>query len=200
MLESLTVWLNGLEEAGKLWKLWKPVSRLLRRRRRIQVKVAGFHYFPDRMVLNMTFGTLGGRFKDVSQVDAILVVGSDFYHARNNLHVIKRLILPDPESNSFKFYIGSVSQADAIGALIRDVTKIAKENQTSVKWSSEFIFHTMLLADTDRPTGWVHIESVLPHSHPKLRPSYTVEKRFSADAVYEARDIFNHLWDASRPQ
>ena|ERR1700730_4163225 len=161
--------------------------------------VEGFHYFPNRKALNNAFGLLGDRFKHTQKVDALFVLGIDFYHSQQNNHAVQRLILPDPESASFAFYIGTVSQS-LTGELIREVTALAKKNHARVRWSHEFLSHAMVLADTDRETGWVHIESVLPYLNRERRPSYTIEKKYWEESVLVAQQVFDQLWDASIPQ
>jgi hypothetical protein len=56
------------------------------------------------------------------------------------------------------------------------------------------------LVDTDKPTGWVHIEPALPYSIMRLRSIYTIYKRHSEEAVMEMQRIFNELWEEADKQ
>lgn len=158
------------------------------------MKVAGFEFFPNRAELNRVHGTLASRLTKANEVNAIFAVGAKFYDAGERLDVIKRLILPNPDSKSFANYSDNVSQRQQA---IRRVTEKAKSRDTDVRWSKDFIFHTLVLTDTDKPTGWAHIESVLPNSTTEQRPSYTIYKiRYDA-AVSEMRRLFYKIWDES---
>jgi hypothetical protein len=44
----------------------------------------------------------------------------------------------------------------------------------------------------------MHLESVLPHSRILRRPSYTVSKAQSAEAVAEMQRVFDSLWDEAK--
>lgn len=160
---------------------------------------AGFQYFPNRESLTRVHGELASRLKPVANADAIFVVGADFYHAGQSTHVIRRLILPNPEDDAFGYYLKSVGQ-EATKDLVKEITNLAKSKGAKVRWCKHFICHTMVLADVDKSSGWVHIESVFPHSLPKQRPGYTISKLQSADAVAQAKRIFDDLWDNSAEQ
>lgn len=133
----------------------------------------------------------GARVKSVS---AAWVEGQKFYHQGDQLQVMKRLLLPNPESEAFKRYARSVKQA-GIDQAIREVTRDALQHGAKVKWCDMFLCHSITLVDTDKPSGWVHIESALPFSKLAYRPSYTVYKRSAPETVEQMQRIFDELWE-----
>ena len=131
--------------------------------RRGAVLVSGFKFFPQRTELTRSHGTLGDRLAEVYYADAIWVIGAKFYNDRINTHLVKRLILPDPGSNSFNFYANSVDQGSA-DEDIKNTTKRARKAGAKVRWCKEVLGQSIVLADTNRESGWVHVEAVLPYT------------------------------------
>lgn len=160
------------------------------------VKSSGFVFFTNRNTLERENGKLGARFAAAKHVDALWIKGGSFYDENENTHVVKRLILPDPESESIRFFAQSVDQED-IGSVIRAVTEKATRVGAKVKWCKEFPGVSMNLVDTGRENGWTHVEVVLPFSKPNDRPSFTIKKSRSPDSVLEFQRVFNVLWDES---
>jgi hypothetical protein len=112
------------------------------------------------------------------------------------VHTLKRLILPDPESASVKYYFDTLRGVHGRD-LIAKMTKRAQDKDIKVRWSKEFIFHAITLADVDDPKGWAYVESALPFCNPADRPGYRVYRHRSEEAVRALRDFFLELWDAS---
>ena len=158
----------------------------------------GFEFFPDREALrHYSHGSLAKRFANVTSVSAIWPVGRNFYDEGENLSVVKELLLPNPGGRAIKYLVQTVDREDAT-EFIKATTLKARKNGAKVKWYDHFIFHSIILADTDRPTGWMHIESVLPFSQTMRRPSYTVTKEKSEAAILEMRRVFQGLWDEAK--
>jgi hypothetical protein len=123
-------------------------------------KPIGFEFFPDRDSLT-THGSLGKRLANSSKVDAIWTVGIKFYDEGENLHVVKRLLLPNPSGEAIKYLTGTVEREKSTEYIV-EATRKAKANDARVRWYDNFSFHSVMLVDTDQPTGWMHIESVFP--------------------------------------
>jgi hypothetical protein len=196
MLDELLYWIGG---ARTIWATTTGVpglARWLLQRRGNVVKAGGFRFFPDRPTLQMAYGTLANRFVGVSDVDALLVVGVKFYRAQANLDKIKRLLLPNPDGETLKWFAETINGKDT-SRVIKETTKLALKAGAKVKWYNHFNFHSMILADTDKPSGWAHIETVLPYSQPERRPSYTVHKQRSEQLVKEMQRVFDEIWDKS---
>ena len=72
------------------------------------MKSSGFVFFTNRNTLERENGKLGARFAAAKHVDALWIKGGSFYDENENTHVVKRLILTDPESESIRFFAQSV--------------------------------------------------------------------------------------------
>jgi hypothetical protein len=160
----------------------------------------GFEFFPDREALrHYSHGSLARRFANanVTSVSAIWPVGRNFYDEGENLSVVKELLLPNPTGRAIKYLVQTAERQDAT-EFIKATTLNARKNGAKVKWYDHFIFHSIILADTDKPSGWMHIESALPYSQTMRRPSYTVFKWHSEAAVVEMRRVFQRIWDEAK--
>ncbi len=202
LLEGVGTWLIAADDANKLWGLTRPLAHRLRNRRRARVIYAGggFEFYATRQALNIEHPSLGKRLANanVQSVDAAWPIGQNFYHQKEELHRVKRLLLPRPEAA--EYYAKTVGQS-GVGAAIREVTKLAlKRPETKVAWCKVFLGASVTLVDTDKPTGWVHVEPTLPYSIMRLRSSYTIYKRHSEEAVMEMQRIFNELWEGADKQ
>ena len=199
MWEQILFWIAKAEEAHAVFRflgLSKLATLLLQRRGGV-VNVGGFQFFPNRAALHLAHGTLAQRFADVSFVSAIWVIGQKFYYADERPDVVRELLLPNPTDAALKHHVTSINHAET-AEVIKKTTEIALKKGTKVRWYDHFIFHSIILADIDKPSGWIHIESVLPYSKSEKRPSYTVHKRHSEETVREMSRIFRAIWDASK--
>ena len=200
-METILLWLAKAAELQGAWGfISNPASwllhRLLRRRGGV-VRIVGFDFFPNRPSLIAAHGSLADRLRGTSTVCGIWVIGQKFFHAGENLHVVKRLLLPHPDGDSFQFHSKVSNHADTI-EYVRGITKLALKSGTKVRWYEHFIYQSILLVDTDKPEGWVHLETVLPYSKPDHRPSITVHRKFSEQTVLETQRIFNEMWDSAK--
>jgi hypothetical protein len=157
----------------------------------------GFDFFPDRQSLIQKYGKLGARFEGVSSVLALWVIGQQFYDSDENLGLIKKLLLPDPNGEAFKFMVDTGPNRGAPNDL-KDATRVAKTKGTKVRWYKHFIHHSIIIADIERPSAWVHVESVFPYSKTNQRPSWTITKERFEKAVSEMHQIFDNIWDSAR--
>jgi hypothetical protein len=196
--ESLLYWASGAEKSWKVLhflRIPQLATRLLARRKGV-VKTGGLQFFPDRLSLHLDHGSLAARFANVSAVSAMLVVGDRFYDVGENIAVVKELLLPNPEGEALKYLLRTVGREYAKDR-IREVTNIAKKAGAKVKWYDNFVFHSLILVDVDKPSGWMHVEMVLPYSKIEKRPSFTIYKKQSEMTVSEMTRIFREIWDSS---
>lgn len=161
------------------------------------MKSGPVQFFPTREVLHRADGTLGASFEKVTSVSALLVLGREFYNAGHRTEVIKRLLLPNPDSESFKTYESTQSEKN-LGQIVRDITARAKALHAKVRWYDTFIFHTIILADIEHPNGWAHVESVLPYSRSSHRMSYRLSRKHSESAVMELSRVYGQIWDTAK--
>jgi len=150
-------------------------------------------YFPDRKALQeFSGGSLGARLAQVETASAIMVNGLTVYGAEVNTGQIKRLLLPNPNGEAFKFHLSTQVHSKQDDAL-KQATEIAQKLGTKVRWYDHYICHSIILADTDKPTGWVQVESIIPYSKASHRPSYTLDRKTSDQAVREIQRIFDEM-------
>jgi hypothetical protein len=190
------VWLSTLEGVGSIASYPARGLLWLSGRRRGAVKGRGIEFFATRPDLVAARGSLAQRFKGASTAYGIWVIGQKFIHEDEDLHTLKKLLLPDPNDESLKYH-SKVSGHDETVALIAGITKRAIEKGIKVKWYDHFIFNSLLLVDPDKPEGYAHIETVLPFSKVNQRPSVTIYKKQFPQAVAEIQRIFNEMWDAA---
>jgi len=160
----------------------------------VESKNNGVKFFTNRNVLQRTHGTLGSRFAGATKVSAMLVVGHKFYISGDKIEAVKELLLPDPDGKAIKHFAATTERKDTT-RVIKEVTRIARKHGTAVRWYDHFVCHSMLLVDVERPTGWIHIEMVLPYSTHDKRPSYTLYKNGQEEAILEMSRVFREIWD-----
>jgi hypothetical protein len=125
------------------------------------------------------------------------VVGQVYIFSGEKIDVIKRLLLPNPDDPAVQHAFETSEIRDSI-KLIREATGSAKKRGVKVKWYDNFLHHSIILADIDKPSGWIHVESVIPYSKATKRPSWTLYKRRSEETVMEIKRIFDEIWDSAK--
>lgn len=161
---------------------------------------SGLEFFPDRETLDRQRGydkTLGSA----DNIDAIFATGRKVsVHDVPNIRRIKRVILPNPHSSSFIFYANSLADHPNLANYVISATKEFQDNlNIEVRWLPEMIHHSILIADSDKASGWVHVEIVLPYSKANTRPSFTLQKNHYEGAVNHFAKIFEKMWSNSLP-
>jgi hypothetical protein len=111
---------------------------------------------------------------------------------------VKELLLPNPDSELIKKFSALIKRPHLVPD-IRRATKMAYAVKgTKVRWYDGFIHHSINLVDVEKSSGWVHVESVFPYSGRGTRPSYTVKKTESEEAVKEISRMFREMWDEAK--
>ena len=204
MSEPFLTTLHWLSTTGQTYRLLQltrvpdAARRLLAKFGRANVRSYGFLYFPRRAFIDKQYESLGRRFANVSCVWAIWPIGAKFFDAGQQTHVVKRLILPNPDSESTKYYFDSIGQGSPIRELIKHATKKARATVAKVRWCDHFLYNSITLADHDEPMGWAHVEIVLPHCVTENRPGYTIYKHRSNELVQKLVEVFLAIWDDSK--
>ncbi len=98
-----------------------------------------FEFFPDRNSLQKAHGSLADRLEKVENASAIWVIGQKFYHAEENTDRIKKLLLPNPFGESFKFLISTGPFQEATD-MIHKITTLAKNKGAEVRWYDHFLY------------------------------------------------------------
>jgi hypothetical protein len=195
-------WAHSLLQAiaNTRWLRWIGVRQLavwlLARHSRAMIGF-GATFFSSRAALEQhrSFDDLIGS---TEAVDAIYVTGRSFI--RNDsarFRRIRRLILPDPRSDSFRFYERSTGEPNLADSVMRATAVCRDDIRIEVRWCQELIQQSILIGDSDKRTGWVHVELAMPYSKANSRPSFTVTKRRFESVVNSYQEAFNRLWDVS---
>jgi hypothetical protein len=191
-------WLDTLDNVSG-WRGWTVapyVARWLRRRMLRSMMGFGATFFPSREALTKArdFEEFLGT---AESIDAIYVVGRSFIRNHSNrFGRFRRVIFPDPTSKSFLFYEAGTGEPN-LAEYVRRSTFACREIGIKVRWCPEIIQHSVLIADSDKRTGWVHVELVMPCSKANTRPSVTIKKSRFESLVESYQETFNRLWDLS---
>lgn len=192
----------ALDGLGRIrWLRWSGLpwaARLIRRSMVDAMIGLGASFFSSRDALERR-GSFDDLLGSASKVDAAFVTGHKIMH-RQDQHArhIVRLILPNPQCESFLFYEQSVGES--IGSLANQIigaTRECREKGIKVRWCPVILHQSFMLGDVDKPTGWLHSEMVLPYSKMNNRPSFRIYRHRFESAIHAYQDIFNKLWDAS---
>jgi hypothetical protein len=157
----------------------------------------GASFFASRAALEQhrSFDDLIGS---TEAVDAIYVIGRSFIrNDSKRFRRIRRLMLPDPRSESFKFYEQSTGEPNLVDSVMRATAVCRDDIKIEVRWCEELIQQSVLIGDSDKRSGWVHVELAMPYSKANARPSFTVTKSRFEGVVNSYQEAFNRLWEVS---
>lgn len=155
-------------------------------------------FFPDRDALDK-YRDFNGALGKCEAIDAVFVtarklIANDY----SNTQKIKRVILPDPDGESFIQFAKSLKDYPNLANYVKAATAELKEKYgIEVRWFPNMIGYSMLIADASKATGWVHAEMVMPFSKANRRPSVTIYKRGYENTVTTFAKIFEDMWNAS---
>ena len=164
------------------------------------VMVTGLEFFPTRAILDRArdYDELLAR---AEKIDAAYTTGqvlTDFDIA--NIRHIRRLILPDPRSESLVSYAISIGNSPDLQRQIIRATQDVRENYgIDVRWYPGMYHASFNIGDADKNNGWAHVELTLPFSKPNRRPSFTISKAKSEETVAGLAHVFEEMWKASQP-
>jgi hypothetical protein len=176
-------------------------ARFLRRLVRPSVPNFAFQWLPRRGGSAVLPETLQKQFADVSSVWAIWPTGEGFFEIAENAHIVKRLILPNPERKHVKYYFDFLDKSEATD-LIKIITLRARRLGAEVRWTDHFIFNSITLADHDQVMGWAQIESVVDSISSSIsgRVGYLLFKDRAPIQVNMLVEFFLKSWrDAKEP-
>ncbi|MHC2335254.1 hypothetical protein [Bradyrhizobium sp. USDA 4454] len=159
----------------------------------------GADFFSSRVALEQhrSFDDLIGS---TEAIDAIYITGRSFIrNDSKRFRRIRRLILPDPRSDSFRFYEQSTGEPNLAESVLRATAVCRDDIKIEVRWCEALVQQSVLIGDSDKSTGWVHVELVAPFSKANSRPSFTVTRRRFENVVNSYQEIFSQLWEASYP-
>jgi hypothetical protein len=164
--------------AGSLYRRWRAPGLFL-----------------DRKAIESEFK--GDPLKGVATAQCCLLLGRKFLE-RDDFSKIKKLLLPDPDSESVKYLNTTLIPSPNLSEDIRQVIVSAKKKNIAVKLSPQFAGTSWWIGDRDGADPFIHIELVMPHLARPNRPSFRVYK--TQDLAFYNRhcDAFDQLWDNAR--
>ena len=159
--------------------------------------ISGIEFFQTRKELDRKYPSISDRLEGVSTVWAMWAVGTRFIDSPADKKALKRLILPNPDCKSAKFYFDTIGQEHA-RTLIRPTTLKAITAKIEVRWLDYFPFHSITIAGPDDPDGWAYIEHALPYYATEERPGYTIHRKDQPEAVRAPVEKFSEIWDHAK--
>lgn len=131
-------------------------------------------------------------------IDSALVAwqtGDYFRQAINsikpdNIRKIKRIILLDPDIENSKLALPITVDFQRI---IKQVTKLAKENSIQVKWSSKTLMN-VIIADPKKDSAWARVEMIIPDSYTRDWPSIVVYKSKHPGLFKKIETYYEKFW------
>jgi hypothetical protein len=148
--------------------------------------------------LDSSPSALRNQFADISNVSAVWPIGERFFEFSENPNILKHLILPNPDNERVIYYFHRIKKDNA-GDLIKMTTVRARQLGIEIKWIDWFVLNSMTLADSQKPTGWAHVESVMP-SRSRKRRGYFFSNDSAPDQIKILNELFWRMWsDAKVP-
>ncbi|MSO91955.1 MAG: hypothetical protein EXQ86_00980 [Rhodospirillales bacterium] len=115
------------------------------------------------------------------------------------LRAVRRVILPDPASPDVKRLAAHLPEGKDLPDNITSSSRLLlRGHKVHVRWYPSLLFHSMLIVDSEKNSGFFHDELVLPFTKPTERPSVRFYRREFEDVVVAAQAAFDRMWDESR--
>jgi hypothetical protein len=157
---------------------------------------AGFEFYQNRDTLG-NMRSWAQLIASAKELDGLFVVGDTVTREQIDLHKVRRMLLPNPQSASVAFFAATMKQPE-ISDIIRRSTKAAQERGIDVKWLDEFVGYSLILLNKNDEDARVHVELVLAPMVASKRPSFTVWKRRFPSVFTEFRSAFDSLWERAK--
>lgn len=151
--------------------------------------------FLDRKAIESEFK--GDPLKGVATAQCCFLLARKFLE-RDDYSKIKKLLLPDPDSESVKYLNSTLSPSPNLSEDIRQVIASAKKKNVNLKICSQFTGASWWIGDRDGVDPFIHIEVVMPHLARPNRPSFRVYK--TQDPAFYNRhcEAFDELWENAK--
>lgn len=151
-------------------------------------------FFPDRKVLDRE-SPLADKMERTVRIDAIWLTGIKSIVEIESVSNVDRLLLPDPGSNSLKYFQSTLDDVHDLSGEIRRASKQAKTKGIQVRWLSEFVGYSLMIGNPKSKNAWVHIEMALPVLHGARHPSFEFRKPKHTSTVDDIIKMFDSLWE-----
>lgn len=169
----------------------------------LQDRVVGIGLYGNRAALDKAH-PIHRQIQQAITIDGIWLSGRAIFQSNVERSVVakkvRRVILPSNKNETLRPLARLTGESDE--SLEEDLfwtTRYCRENEIEVRWLEEFPAFTVLLANIDGANGWVHIESLLPHTEANQRPVLRVTRKRHGKVVEIWRAIFSRLWSDAKP-
>jgi hypothetical protein len=151
--------------------------------------------FLDRTKLDKVFR--GDPLAEVETAHCVFLLAQKFLE-RSDSHKVKKLILPDPDSETVEYLRSTLDYSQDLRQHLRSVIAGARKKNIDVRLVSHFSGTSWWIGDRDKTDPFVHIEIIFPHMTRPDRPSFRVYR--SQDVAFYERycEVFDQLWSAAK--
>ena len=150
-------------------------------------------FYPNRTVLDRE-SPLADKMDKVERMDAIWLTGIKSMVEMESVSKVDRLLLPDPESASLKYFYSTLDDVHDLSGEIRRASKQAKTKGIQVRWLAEFVGYSLTIGNPNSEHTWVHIEMALPILHGNRHPSFEFRKPKHTPTIDDIIKMFDGLW------
>jgi hypothetical protein len=161
------------------------------------VRSSSFEFFPNGTRRD-EFRKLRELLKTAKSVRMILVGGSGLITSQPNVSNIKAVLFPHPASESLAKYSRTVGDA-GLGSKIISTTRYLMERGVVVRWYSDPIGNSIIIADHGRASAWAQIETVLPFAAQIDRPCVVVHQKAYDELIESISNTFEKMFVTSDP-
>lgn len=179
------------DHVGSGFAEWAIVRGVCRMYRRLADRPV---FYPNREVLDRE-SPLADKMERTVRIDAIWLTGIKSIVEIESVSNVDRLLLPDPGSNSLKYFQSTLDDVHDLSGEIRRASKQAKTKGIKVRWLSEFVGYSLTIGNPKSKNAWVHIEMGLPVLHGSRHPSFEFRKPKHASTVDDIIKMFDSLWE-----
>jgi hypothetical protein len=140
-------------------------------------------------------------FRAGNEIHAYFLSGEGVFAEHNDyIKCVKRLILPNPDSENIATVNTFSSTHTDYRAQIMKYRALAKRNNIPVRLFQSFTGVSLLFCNPDRQDGWVQVGIIIPGSQSAERQHYRIYRAIHEKAVRSLYETFDLLWDASEEQ
>ena len=197
---SLLAWIEAIRYIGPFVR-WIGMSNRIRGWATGNILVNGFEFCSNRAKLDQ-LRDQETQLRRADAIDAAWASGIKAAKESKEIHRIRRLILPDPDSDSFKWFVDSLPSRVRLRNDVLETTRLIQDNHastTKIRWSKQFVGASFMIGDSDQDSGWLHFEIVMAFCPATERPRFNLLKRKDPVAFSTFLKAFNDLWGDSLP-
>ena len=150
-------------------------------------------FYPNAEVLERE-SPLADKMRSAERLDAMWLTGIKSIVEVQTVDKVDRLLLPDPESASMKYFQSLAENPRDLGDEIRSATRQAREKKIKVRWLTEFVGYSLTIWNPKSDNASVSIKMCFPVIHGSRHPCFEFQKPKHAATVDDIKKIFDELW------